>query len=108
MEKFDAIYDFEISKDSFIHDEAKTHLCDYIKLAFNFTNESIDSFYYDKLEVLSELIDYIEGFDDTEKVEKLVQLQEQYYQMLIIREQNGGRPIPEKWKKWHKARYEIV
>ena len=44
----------------------------------------------------------------TEKVEKLVQLQEQYYQMLLIREQNGGRPIPEKWKKWHKARFEAA
>jgi hypothetical protein len=42
-----------------------------------------------------------------EKIEKLVQLQEQYYQILKIREQNGGRPIPEKWRKWHKVRYEI-
>lgn len=51
--------------------------------------------------------DYLRSLSPTEKVEKLVQLQEQYYQMLLIREQNGGRPIPEKWKKWHKARYEL-
>jgi hypothetical protein len=26
--------------------------------------------------------------------------------MLEIREQNGGSPIPGRWRKWHKARYE--
>ena len=49
---------------------------------------------------------YLRSLSPLEKIEKLVQLQEQYYQMLLIREQNGGRPIPEKWRKWHKARYE--
>ena len=49
---------------------------------------------------------YLRSLSPLEKIEKLVQLQEQYYQMLLIREQNGGRPIPEKWQKWHKARFE--
>lgn len=49
---------------------------------------------------------YLRSLSPLEKVEKLVQLQEQYYQMLFLREQNGGRPIPEKWRKWHKARFE--
>lgn len=49
---------------------------------------------------------YLRSLSPTEKIEKLVQLQEQYYQMLLIREQNGGRLIPEKWRKWYKARYE--
>lgn len=48
--------------------------------------------------------DYLRVLSPLEKIEKLVQLQEQYYQMLVIREQNGGRPIPEKWKKWRMAR----
>ncbi len=51
---------------------------------------------------------YLRSLSPLEKIEKLVQLQEQYYQMLEIREQNGGRPIPEKWQKWHKARFETV
>lgn len=51
---------------------------------------------------------YLRSLSPLEKIEKLVALQEQYYQMLLIREQNGGRPIPEKWKKWHKARFEII
>ena len=48
---------------------------------------------------------YLRSLSPLEKIEKLVQLQEQYYQMLLIREQNGGRPIPERWRKWHKARF---
>lgn len=48
---------------------------------------------------------YLRSLSPIEKIEKLVQLQEQYYQMLSIREQNGGRPIPEKWRKWYRARY---
>lgn len=49
---------------------------------------------------------YLRSLSPLEKIEKLVQLQEQYYQMLLIREQNGGKPIPEKWRKWYKARFE--
>jgi hypothetical protein len=50
--------------------------------------------------------EYLRSLSPAEKIAKLVQLQEQYYQMLKIREENGGRPIPEKWRKWYKARYE--
>lgn len=49
---------------------------------------------------------YLRALSPAEKIAKLIQLQEQYYQMLKIREENGGRPIPEKWRKWHRARYE--
>ncbi len=49
---------------------------------------------------------YISSLSPAEKIARLVDLQEQYYQMLVIRAENGGRPIPEKWRKWHKARYE--
>lgn len=49
---------------------------------------------------------FLRNLSPSEKIAKLVELQEQYYQMLEIREQNGGRKIPEKWRKWHKARYE--
>jgi hypothetical protein len=48
--------------------------------------------------------DYLRSLTPLEKIAKLVDLQEQYYQMLLVREQNGGRPIPEKWKKWRIAR----
>ena len=50
--------------------------------------------------------EYLRSLSPSEKIAQLVALQEKYYQMLLVREQNGGRPIPERWRKWHKARYE--
>jgi hypothetical protein len=50
--------------------------------------------------------EFLRALSPTEKIARLADLQEQYYKMLEIREQNGGRPIPERWRKWHKARYE--
>lgn len=51
---------------------------------------------------------YLSSLSPTEKIVKLVELQEHYYQMLKMREQNSGSEIPERWRKWHKARYENV
>jgi hypothetical protein len=52
--------------------------------------------------------EFLRSLSPEEKIAKLVELQERYYQMLEAREQNGGRPIPERWLKWYKARYENV
>ncbi len=82
LEKFDAIYNFEISKDSFLLDDAKTHLCDYIKLASNFSNDSLNSFYHERLEILSELVDYIDGIDEHEKVNKFFELCKKHFQQI--------------------------
>lgn len=41
-----------------------------------------------------------------EKIAKLVELQDHYYQLLVIRQKNDGKDIPLGWQKWHKARYE--
>lgn len=46
------------------------------------------------------------GLSPTEKIRHLEILQRRYYAILEAREQNNGRPIPERWKKWHKARLE--
>jgi hypothetical protein len=51
---------------------------------------------------------YLSSLSPTEKIAKLVDLQEQYYQMLKIREENGGREIPKRWRKWHATRFENV
>jgi len=52
--------------------------------------------------------EFLRSLSPSEKITKLVELQEKYYQMLKAREENGGRAIPERWRKWHKARYENV
>ncbi len=50
--------------------------------------------------------EFLRSLSPEEKIARLVELQERYYKMLEAREQNGGRKIPERWRKWHKARYE--
>ncbi|MBA3601433.1 MAG: hypothetical protein H0W45_09400 [Acidobacteria bacterium] len=50
--------------------------------------------------------EYLRSLSPAEKIAKLVDLQERYYQTLVVREANGGRKIPGKWQKWQKARYE--
>jgi len=50
--------------------------------------------------------EYLRSLPPIEKIAMLFNLQEQYYEMLVAREKNGGRPIPEKWRKWYKARSE--
>jgi hypothetical protein len=48
---------------------------------------------------------YLRSLSPEEKIAHLMVLQEQYYEMLTVREANGGRPIPEKWRKWYAARH---
>jgi len=39
----------------------------------------------------------------TEKIRQLELLQKRHYELLKAREENGGREIPEKWRKWRDA-----
>jgi hypothetical protein len=48
---------------------------------------------------------YLRSLSPEAKIAQLIVLQEQYYEMLSIREANGGKPIPAKWKKWRAARH---
>jgi hypothetical protein len=47
---------------------------------------------------------YLRSLSAKEKIEKLAQLQGQYFQFLSIRAANGGKPIPDEWQKWYRAR----
>lgn len=49
--------------------------------------------------------EYLRALSPIKKIEHLFSLQEQYYQMLVAREENGGIPVPEKWHKWYRARH---
>jgi hypothetical protein len=46
---------------------------------------------------------YMKHLSVAEKINHLTNLQWQYYELLEIREKNGGRPIPEKWQRWRNA-----
>ena len=48
---------------------------------------------------------YLRSLSPEAKIAQLMNLQERYYEMLSIRQANGGRPIPKKWQKWHVARH---
>ncbi|MEJ7622620.1 MAG: hypothetical protein WKF34_01370 [Pyrinomonadaceae bacterium] len=47
---------------------------------------------------------YLRSLPLDEKIARLVDLQERYYELLAIRASNGGRPIPSKWQKWREAK----
>jgi len=47
---------------------------------------------------------HLRSLTPEEKIRLLMNLQEQYYQFLVLGESNFGRPIPERWKKWRSAR----
>lgn len=52
-------------------DEAKMTSLDYIKQACSFAESNIDSFYYERLNELADITDYIEANDETDAVEKI-------------------------------------
>ncbi len=39
----------------------------------------------------------------TEKIRQIELLQKRHYELLKAREENGGRKIPDKWRKWRDA-----
>ena len=46
---------------------------------------------------------FTRNLSPTEKVRQLELLQKRHYELLKAREENGGREIPEKWRKWGDA-----
>lgn len=46
---------------------------------------------------------YVRNLSPTEKIQELELLQKRYYEILKERELNGGRKMPENWKKWKDA-----
>lgn len=49
---------------------------------------------------------YLRSLSPEAKIAHLINLQERYYEMLSVREANGGKPVPTKWKKWNAARHD--
>jgi|GEM_PF-1226125 len=47
---------------------------------------------------------YVKNLSLSDRLRRLERLQEQTYEILSIREKNGGKPIPQAWQKWAKAR----
>ncbi len=47
--------------------------------------------------------EYTQKLSVEEKIRQLTALQWHYYELLEIRESNGGSSMPEKWQKWRRA-----
>jgi hypothetical protein len=51
---------------------------------------------------------YVRNMSPTEKILQLEELQERCYELMEIREQNGGLPVPDNWKRWRKAQKDLA
>lgn len=51
--------------------------------------------------------EHVRNMSLSDRLRRLEALQEQTYEILLIREANGGKPIPEGWQRWKKAQKEI-
>lgn len=82
LQEYDAIYDFDLTKNSFQKEDTKKQLYDYIKLAYTFSKFNLDSFYYEMQDILVDLADYIDGSSEYEKVNKIFELCNRHFQQI--------------------------
>ena len=68
------LYHLDFLQDDLVEDDIKKILTDYIRLANNFAKQDIDGWYDDRSYELMEILDYIEGTTDVDKMKKLYDL----------------------------------
>lgn len=51
--------------------------------------------------------EYVRNMSLPDRLRRLEALQEQTYEILRIREANGGKAIPEDWQRWARAQQSI-
>jgi len=50
----------------------------------------------------------VRALSTAEKIRRLEALQERYFELLIIRLANSGRPIPGGWLRWKEAQADVL
>jgi len=68
------IYNFDFLRDDLIEDDIKKRLTDYIRLANRWAKQDFDSWWDERSLEIIEIIDYIEGVSDTDKMKVLYDL----------------------------------
>ncbi|HRP37399.1 MAG TPA: hypothetical protein PLS50_06350, partial [Candidatus Dojkabacteria bacterium] len=68
------LYHLDFLQDDLVADDIKKILTDYIRLANNFAKQDIDGWYDDRSYELMEILDYIDGSTDVDKMKKLYDL----------------------------------
>jgi len=67
------------------------------------TNSSVAMF----VEQKRKYREHVRNMSLSDRLRQLEALQEQTYEILRIREANGGKPIPEDWQRWARAQESI-
>lgn len=70
----DAVYSQNIIEDRITSNETKVTLLDYLRQAHEFNSYTINQFYSEKINELSDLVGYIESYDEYYTVEMIYQL----------------------------------
>ena len=83
LQEEDAIYDVDISKDSINNNESKTHLFDYIVLVSKFNQMTELNFPYEFMDVLTDIIPFIEGNRNTEKISRIHKLTQKHTNQVL-------------------------
>ncbi len=100
LEDYDVIYDSDIRKDSTKEEEGYTHLCDYVSLAFKLSQLSEFQFQYDLLDILPEIIPFIDGRTEHDKLKTVYDLTQrhcsQIFSALKIIRANENILLPKK------------
>ena len=65
------IYTQDFIRKGIVNPEVKTALLDYIRKASDFRKSSLDHFYYQNLNELADVVDYIPGANEEEAVERI-------------------------------------
>lgn len=84
VEDFDVIYDTDILKDSMKDDEGFTNLCDYITIAHGFSKMSAIQFPYEMLSELSDIVPYLSGTSNTDKIQTIYELTQRHSNQVLI------------------------
>ncbi|MFA5805424.1 MAG: 7-cyano-7-deazaguanine synthase [Melioribacteraceae bacterium] len=76
VESYDAngIYHFDFLQEDLEEDEIKKSLAEYIRFAQKFKNQNIDSFYLERGSEIVDIEEFIDGKDETERVENIFNL----------------------------------
>lgn len=84
VENYDVIYDTDILKDSMKSDEGFTHLCDYITVAHGFSEMSAVQFPYDMLNVLNDIVPYLPGTSNIDKIQMIYELTQRHSNQVLL------------------------
>jgi DpnII restriction endonuclease/queuosine biosynthesis protein QueC len=84
VDDYEVIYDTDILKDSMKDDEGYTHMCDFIATAHGFSEMSAVQFPFEMLNDLNDIVPYLPGTINTEKIKKIYELTQRHSNQVLL------------------------